>query len=81
MSFDSVCDALGIAAEMLRRRLGGLALRHGSAGWEGPRHLRLHGLSRTQHMTANPVREKPSARSRNGDYLIDIANASQQDLF
>jgi hypothetical protein len=34
----------------------------------GPRHLRLHGLSRTQHMTANPVCEKPSARSRNGDY-------------
>jgi hypothetical protein len=55
-SFDTVCDALNIAPELLRERLGDLALRHGSTGWGGPRHLRLHGLNRMLHMMANRER-------------------------
>jgi hypothetical protein len=31
-SFDTVCDALNIVSELLRERLSGLALRHGSTG-------------------------------------------------
>jgi hypothetical protein len=57
-SFDNVCDGLNIAPELLRERLRGLALRHGSTGWHGPRHLRLHGLNRMQHMMPNRVRRK-----------------------
>jgi hypothetical protein len=55
-SFDTVCDALNIAPELLRERLSGLALRHGSTGWDGPRHLSLHGLNRMLHMMANRER-------------------------
>jgi hypothetical protein len=55
-SFDTVCDALKIAPELLRERLSGLTLRHGSTGWDGPRHLSLHGLNRMLHMMANRER-------------------------
>ncbi len=58
-SFDSVCDALNIAPEWLRERLGGVALKHGLIGCERPRHLRIHASSRIRKMTANQVREKP----------------------
>jgi hypothetical protein len=57
-SFDSVCDGLNIASEVLRERLSSLALRHESVAWVGPRHLRLHGLNRMQHMVANRVRRE-----------------------
>jgi hypothetical protein len=67
-SFDTVCDALNIAPELLRERLCDLALRHGSTGWDGPRHLRLHGLNRMLHMMAKRERQKHSAPSRNADY-------------
>jgi hypothetical protein len=55
-SFDTVCDALNIAPEFLRERLCDLALSHGSTGWDGPRHLRLHGLNRMLHMMAKRER-------------------------
>jgi hypothetical protein len=55
-SFDTVCDALNIAPELLRERLSGAALMHGSTGWDGPRHLSLHGLNRMLHMMATRER-------------------------
>ena len=62
-SFDSVCDALNIEPETLRERIG---LAHGSIDLEWPRHLRSNWLGRAQNMTADRVREKRSAPSRNG---------------
>jgi hypothetical protein len=76
-SFDSVCDALNIEPETLRERIG---LAHGSTDLEWPRHLRLHGLSRTQRMRADRVREKRSSPFRSGGSPIETANKSQDDL-
>jgi hypothetical protein len=59
-SFDSVCDALEIDSEVLRERLSSLALGHGASLGAG--RLRLKESSRAQHMTANRVRRRRSAR-------------------
>lgn len=60
-SFDSVCDALGIDSEVLRGRLGPLALGYGGADRLGGR-LRLKESSRAQHMTANRIRRRKRNR-------------------
>lgn len=60
-AFDSVCDALGIDSEVLRVRLGPLAIGHGAADRMGGR-LRLKESSRAQHMTANRVRRRKPKR-------------------
>jgi hypothetical protein len=57
-SFDSICDALGIDSEVLRRRLSSLTIGHGSAARLGVSRLRLKEASRAQHMTANRVRRR-----------------------
>ena len=61
-AFDSVCDALGIDPSMLRGRLNGLAMGHGVSDRLGAVRLRLKESSRGQHMTANRVRRRRSAR-------------------
>jgi hypothetical protein len=61
-SFDSVCDALGIESEVLRERLAGLAMGRGAADRLGGGRLRLKESSRAQHMTANRVRRRRTAR-------------------
>jgi hypothetical protein len=61
-SFDSICDALGIDPEVLRARLGGLALGHASSAGLGAGRLRLKESSRAQHMTANRVRRRRGQR-------------------
>jgi hypothetical protein len=60
-SFDSVCDALGIDSEVLRGRLGPLAIGHGGVDRMGGR-LRLKESSRAQHMTANRIRRRKRNR-------------------
>jgi hypothetical protein len=57
-SFDSICDALSIDSEILRRRMSGLTKGHASAARIAGGHLRLKGSSRAQHMTANRVRRR-----------------------
>ncbi len=57
-----VCDALGIDPEVLRVRLGGLTLGHGTADRLGAGRLRLKESSRAQHMTANRVRRRRGQR-------------------
>ncbi len=61
-SFDNVCEALGIDPEMLRQRLSSLALGHGATDRLSAGRLRLKESSRAQHMTANRVRQRRSAR-------------------
>ena len=61
-SFDSVCDALAIAPEILRDRLSGLATGHGATERLSPGRLRLKESSRAQHMTANRVRTRRTER-------------------
>jgi hypothetical protein len=62
-SFDSICDALSIDAEVLRRRLSGLTMGHtGAASRLGVGRLRLKESSRAQHMTANRVRRRTRTR-------------------
>ena len=55
-SFDSICDALEIDAEILRQRLSGLTMGHARASRMALGRLRLKESSRAQHMTANRVR-------------------------
>ena len=57
-SFDSICDALGIDPDILRRRMTGLTRGHASAARLAQGHLRLKESSRAQHMTANRVRRR-----------------------
>ena len=52
LSFDHVCDALGINAESLRRRLSELVSEHGGTLLR----LRLKEASRMQRLTVNRVR-------------------------
>jgi hypothetical protein len=54
LSFDSVCDALGIDAEGLRWRLSELAAGRGGS----PLRLRLKEASRMQRLTVNRVRRR-----------------------
>jgi len=61
-SFDSICDALGIDSEVLRRRLSSLTIGHGAAARLGVSRLRLKEASRAQHMTANRVRRRRRTR-------------------
>jgi hypothetical protein len=61
-SFDSVCDALGIDPEVLRARLGGLAMGHAAGVGLGAGRLRLKESSRAQHMTANRMRRRRGQR-------------------
>ena len=61
-SFESICDALGIDFEMLRRRLSPLTLGHGNSSRFGAGRLRLKESSRSQHMTANRVRHRSRPR-------------------
>src|ERR1700722_5118342 len=42
-SFDSVCDALNIVPEMLRKRLSGVAFTHAAIDGKRPYRLRIHG--------------------------------------
>jgi hypothetical protein len=62
LSFDSVCDALGIDADSLRWRLQALT----SGGLAGPRlmpiRLRLKEASRMQRLTLNRRRRRASPR-------------------
>jgi hypothetical protein len=53
---------LGIDSEVLRERLAGLAMGHGSSDRLGTGRLRLKESSRAQHMTANRVRRRRNAR-------------------
>jgi hypothetical protein len=57
-SFDSICDALAINAEVLRARLGTLTIGLASSVGHGLGRLRLKELSRAQHMTANRARRR-----------------------
>lgn len=58
-SFDSICDALNIDSDVLRRRLSALTLGHtGAAARLKVGRLRLKESSRAQHMTANRVRRR-----------------------
>jgi hypothetical protein len=52
LSFDHICDALGVNAENLRRRLSELVSVHGG----NLRRLRLKEASRRQGLTVNRVR-------------------------
>jgi len=61
-SFDSICDALSIDSEILRRRLSALTMGHAAASRLGVSRLRLKESSRAQHMTANRVRRRRRAR-------------------
>jgi hypothetical protein len=61
-SFDSICDALNIDSEVLRRRLSGLTMGHAGAARLGVGRLRLKESIRAQHMTANRVRRRRRAR-------------------
>ena len=54
LSFDHICDALGVNAESLRRRLSELVSVHGS----NLRRLRLKEASRRQGPTVNRVRRR-----------------------
>jgi len=54
LSFDHVCDALGVDAESLRRRLSELVSVHGG----NLRRLRLKEASRRQGPTINRVRRR-----------------------
>jgi hypothetical protein len=60
-SFDSICDALTIDCEILRRRLSALTMGHAAATRLGVSRLRLKESSRAQHMTANRVRRRRRA--------------------
>lgn len=63
LALESVCDALGIDADALRRRLR--VLIEGSAGNRvAPLRLRLKEASRTQRLTVNRVRRRRRARIR-----------------
>lgn len=61
-SFDSICDALGIDSEILRRRLSALTMGRNAAARLGVSRLRLKESSRAQHMTANRVRRRRRMR-------------------
>jgi hypothetical protein len=61
-SFDSVCDALSIDAEMLRERLANLVMGLGTRHRLGALHLRFNELSRRQQVTANRVRRQKLPR-------------------
>jgi hypothetical protein len=61
-SFDSICDALTIDPEILRRRLSALTVGHAAAARLGVSRLRLKESSRAQHMTANRVRRRRRSR-------------------
>jgi len=63
LSFDSVCDALGIDAQGLRWRLSELAAGRGA----GPLRLRLKEASRMQRLTVNRVRRRDPRRMRRGN--------------
>jgi hypothetical protein len=54
LSFDHVCDALGVDAERLRRRLSKLLSEHGGALLR----LRLKAGSRMQRVTVSSVRRR-----------------------
>jgi len=54
LSFDHVCDALGVDAESLRRRLSELVSEHGGSLLR----LRLKEASRMQRPTVNRVRRR-----------------------
>jgi hypothetical protein len=60
LSFDNVCDALGMSADGLRWRLSELAQGHGAA----PIRLRLKEASRMQRLTVNRVRRRDPRRAR-----------------
>ena len=60
-SFDSVCDALEIASEVLRSRLRGLTMGLVNSARPSMGRLRLKELSRTQHMSANRLRRRGRA--------------------
>jgi hypothetical protein len=61
-SFDSICDALTIDSEILRRRLSALTMGHTATARLGVSRLRLKESSRAQHMTANRVRRRRRPR-------------------
>jgi hypothetical protein len=58
LSFDNVCDALGMDAKGLRWRLSELVAGRGGA----PLRLRLKEASRTQRLTVNRVRRRDPRR-------------------
>ena len=58
LSFDSVCDALGIDAKGLRWRLSELVAGRGGS----PLRLRLKEASRMQRLTVNRVRRRDPRR-------------------
>lgn len=60
LSFDNVCDALGMDAQALRWRLSELVAGRGNA----PLRLRLKEASRMQRLTVNRVRRRDPRRMR-----------------
>jgi len=61
-SFESVCDALDIDAELLRSRLQGLTIGRSATAQAMTGRLRLKELSRSQHMSTNRVRRRERSR-------------------
>jgi hypothetical protein len=61
LSFDNVCDALGMDAQALRWRLSELVEGRGNAT---PMRLRLKEASRMQRLTVNRVRRRDPRRLR-----------------
>jgi hypothetical protein len=69
-SFDSVCDALGIEAGLLRSRLRVLTVRPAhAAGRPTWAFLRIKELSRGQHMASIRSRRRKHRRDHNSDDL------------
>jgi hypothetical protein len=65
LSFDNVCDALGIDAQGLRWRLSELVAGRGG----DPLRLRLKEASRMQRLTLNRVRRRDPRRMRRGNRI------------
>jgi hypothetical protein len=60
LSFENVCEALGMDIQGLRSRLSDLV----SAGGNAPTRLRLKEASRMQRLTVNRVRRRDPRRAR-----------------
>jgi hypothetical protein len=61
-SFDSVCDALNIDPEMLRKRLANLVMGLGAEHRLGAVHLRFKEFTRREQVRANRVRRQKPPR-------------------
>lgn len=78
-SFDSICDALGIDAQALRRRLSSVTMGHTRTA---PRlnmgRLRLSDSGRATHATANRQHRRPSNRGAIRSLLPTITSIANE---